>query len=171
MARRLKPSLSTQLTPILLAWMALVFALPVVADAVDIVEGIYELTSRELSDGTVQKPPQILGSLTMWEGHRNVNVLSTNPAGKKQSVSIVSSYTLTNKEFVETLKFRVVTNGTSGEPPKYLVSAPAKSAPVKVQGNRVAFSPPYTRPSLVFDGNGLVSTAEGKFVDTWKKLK
>jgi len=171
MLYRDKKPLPSRITLISLLLISCAFTLPSFADAVDIVEGVYELTSRELSNGTVQKPPQIIGSLTMWKGHRNVNVLSTNPAGKRQSVSIVSMYTLTNKEFVETLKFRVVTNETSGEPPKYLVSGPAKSAPVKVQGNRVTFSPPYTRPSLVFDGNGLVSTAEGKFVDTWKKVK
>src|SRR5712691_11083075 len=66
------------------------------------IEGTYQLISRKLPDGTVLKPPDIMGLLTYTKTHRNFNIVIKDATGKFYSYSLVSTYTLTPTEYSET---------------------------------------------------------------------
>jgi hypothetical protein len=46
------------------------------------IEGTYRLVSRQLPDGTVLKPPDIMGLLTYTKSHRNFNIVWKDATGK-----------------------------------------------------------------------------------------
>jgi len=46
------------------------------------IEGTYKLSSRKLPDGTVLKPPDIMGLLTYTKSHRNFNIVWKDATGK-----------------------------------------------------------------------------------------
>src|SRR5438270_14055431 len=63
------------------------------------IEGTYQLVSRTLSDGTVLKPPDIMGLCTFTKSHRNFNIVQKDATGKFSSTSNVSTYKLTATEY------------------------------------------------------------------------
>jgi hypothetical protein len=65
------------------------------------IEGTYQLISRKLADGTVLKPPDIMGLQTYTKRYRNFNILSKDAEGKFTSASFVSTYTLTPTEYTD----------------------------------------------------------------------
>jgi hypothetical protein len=89
-----------------LVGMVLLFAIAASAQAPSI-EGTYQLISRKLPDGTVLKPPDIMGLITNTKSHRNVNIVQKDATGKFTSTSYVLTYKLTATEYSETLLFRI----------------------------------------------------------------
>ena len=134
------------------------------------IEGTYQLVSRTLPDGTVLKPPDIMGLFTYTKTHRNFNVLWKDATGKFASFSVVSTYKLTPTEYSETLLFSIRTDQIGGKDIVYDLAGKTQSVPVKMEGGHLQFKPPFDRPALVFEGNKITATLEGEFVDVWEKV-
>jgi hypothetical protein len=149
--------------------MALLFAIAASAQTPSI-EGTYQLISRKLSDGTVLSPPHIMGLFTYTKSHRNFNIVLKDATGKFFSYSLVSTYKLTATEYSETLLFSILNDQIGGKDIVYDLSGKTQSVPVKMDGGRLQFKPPFDRPSLVFEGNKITATLDGGFVDVWEKV-
>jgi hypothetical protein len=152
-----------------LVGMVLLFALTASAQAPSI-EGTYKLLSRQLPDGTVLKPPDIMGLITNTKSYRNVNILQKDAAGKFTSTSYVLTYKLTATEYSETMLFRIFNDQIGGKDIVYDVSERTQSVPVKLEGARIQFKSPFNPPTAVYEGNKMTATLEGQFVDTWEKV-
>jgi hypothetical protein len=135
------------------------------------IEGTYKLISRKLPDGTTLTPPTIMGLQTFTKDHRNFNVFWKDSTGKVFSYSVASTYKLTGKEYTETLMFAIMNDQIGGKQIDYNLSGETKTAPVKIEGKKVEVKLPFDPPSVVFEGNKIVGTAEGMFVDYWEKVK
>ena len=118
------------------------------------IEGTYQLISRQLPDGTMLKPPAIMGLFTYTKSHRNFNIVWKDDPGKFFSYSLASTDKLTSTEYSKTLLFSILNDQIGGKDIVYDLSGKTQSVPVKV----------------VFKGNKLTATAEGRFVDLWEKV-
>ena len=156
--------------PGVLSGMVLLFAIAASAQAQSI-EGTYKLISRQLPDGTMLRPPDIMGLFTYTKTHRNFNVIWKDAQGKFFSYSIVSTYKLTPAEYSETILFSILNDQIGGKEIVYDLSGKTQSVPVKMEGGRIQFKFPFDPPSGVFEGNKLTATAEGRFVDFWEKVQ
>jgi hypothetical protein len=134
------------------------------------IEGTYQLVSRKLPDGTMQRPPEIMGLLTYTKSHRNFNVVWKDTNNKFFSYSLISTYALTPTEYRETMLFSILNDQIGGKDIVYDLSGKSQSVPVKVQGGRIQFKLPFDPPSVVFEGDTMTATAEGRFVDVWEKV-
>jgi hypothetical protein len=134
------------------------------------IEGTYQLVSRTLPNGTVLKPPDIMGLFTYTKSHRNFNVVWKDATSKFASYSVVSTYKLTPTEYSETLLFSIRTDQIGGKDIVYDLAGKTQSVPVKMEGGHIQFKPPFDRPALVFEGNKITATLEGEFVDVWEKV-
>jgi len=152
-----------------LVGMVLLFALSASAQAPSI-EGTYKLISRKLPDGTMLRPPDIMGLFTYTKTHRNFNIVQKDATGKFRSFSVVSTYKLTATEYSETLLFSILNDQIGGKEIVYDLSGKTQSVPVKMEGGRIQFKPPFDPPSLVFEGNKITATLEGR-VDVWEKVQ
>jgi hypothetical protein len=150
--------------------MTLLFALSAAAQTPSI-EGTYQHVSRKLPDGTMLSPPEIIGLLTYTKSHRNFNIVWKDATGKFFSYSLVSTYTLTATEYSETLLFSILNDQIGGKEIVYDLSGQTQSVPVKKEGGRMQFKPPFDPPSCVFEGDKMTATAEGRFVDVWEKVQ
>src|SRR5712691_9686277 len=117
------------------------------------IEGTYQLISRKLPDGTMLKPPDIMGLCTYTKSHRNFNFVQKDAAGKFLSGSRVSTYKLTATEYSETLLFSIVNDQIGGKDIVYDLSGKTQSVPVKMEGGRIQFKSPFSPRSLVYEGN------------------
>jgi hypothetical protein len=133
------------------------------------IEGTYKLVSRQMPDGTMLRPPETIGLFTYTKTHRNFNILQKGATGQWASFSVVSIYTLSPTEYTETLLYSVRTDLASGKDPVYDLSGETRSAPVTMDGGRIAFKAPFEPPSFVFEGNRLTATRDGR-VDIWEKV-
>jgi hypothetical protein len=131
------------------------------------IEGTYQLISRKLPDGTVIKPPDIMGLSTNTKSHRNFNIVQKDATGKFSSTSRVSTYKLTATEYSETVLFSIVNDQIGGKDIVYDLSSQTRSAPVTVEGGRIQFKSPFNQRSFVFEGNKWTSTAENRFMSTF----
>jgi hypothetical protein len=131
------------------------------------IEGTYQLVSRTLPDGTVLKPPDIIGLQTYTKSYRNFNILSKDAEGKFVSRHIAATYTLTPTEYTETTLFHIVVRGQDvrHEP----AGQPQRSA-VTVDAGRLQFERPVEQRVTVFEGNKFTSTS-GRNVDVWEKVQ
>jgi hypothetical protein len=134
------------------------------------IEGTYQLVSRKLPDGTIQRPPEIMGLLTYTKSHRNFNVVWKDANHKFFSYSLVSTYTLTPTEYREALLFSILNDQIGGKDIVYDLSGKTQSVPVKIDGGRLQFKLPFDPPAVVFEGDTMTATAEGRFVDIWEKV-
>jgi hypothetical protein len=130
------------------------------------IEGTYKLSSRQLPDGTMQKPPDIMGLFTYTKSHRNFNILSKDAEGKFLSLSIVSTYTLTPTEYTETPLFSI---SVRGQEIRHDLSGQTQRAAVTVDAGRLQFQRPVEQRSVVFEGNKMTSTSANS-VDVWEKV-
>jgi hypothetical protein len=134
------------------------------------IEGTYQLVSRTLPNGTMLKPPDIMGLFTYIKTHRNFNIVIKDATGKFYSYSLVSTYKLTPTEYSETLLFSILNDQVGGKDIVYDLSGKTQSVPVKMAGGRIEFKPPFDPPVLIFEGNKMTATLEGAFVDVWEKV-
>jgi len=135
------------------------------------IEGTYRLISRQTPDGTMLRPPEVMGLFTYTKTHRNFNSVMKDAAGKFRSFSLVSTYTLTAAtEYTETLLYSVRTDQSGGKEPVYDFSGQTGRAPVTVEGGRIQFKAPFAPPAFVFEGNKLTATLDGR-VDVWEKVE
>jgi hypothetical protein len=130
------------------------------------IEGTYKLSSRKLADGTVLKPPDIMGLQTYTKSYRNFNILNKNAEGKYDSLSIVSTYTLTPTEYTETPLFSI---SVRGQEIRHDLSGQTQRAAVTMDAGRLQFHRPVEQRVTVFEGNGFTSTGANN-VDVWEKV-
>jgi len=140
------------------------------------IEGTYQFVSRTLPDGTMLKPPDIMGLCTFTKSHRNFNLVQKDATGKFSSTSFVSTYKLTATEFTQTLLFSIRTDQIGGKDIVYDLSGKTGSTPVTVEAGRIQFKETFAGPfgtrSFVFEGNKWTSTAENNAnVDVWEKVQ
>jgi len=76
------------------------------------IEGIYRLISRQPPDGTMLKPPDIMGVWIYSKNHRTFNSVRKDTSSKFSST--VSTYKLTTSEYSETLLFSIRNNQIGG---------------------------------------------------------
>ena len=139
------------------------FSTTVVAQAPSI-EGTYRLVSRTLSNGTVLRPPDVMGLQTYTKTHRNFNIYSKDQAGTITSRSIVATYILTPTEYIETTLFHVFVRG---QEIRHEVSTPPQRSAVTAEGGRLQFR--LEQRVSVFEGNRFTATS-GTSVDLWEKV-
>lgn len=132
--------------------------------------GTYRLVSRQMPDGTVLRPPEVIGLFTYTKTHRNFNILQKGATGQWGSFSVVSTYTLTPTAYTETLLYSVRTDLASGKDPIYDRSGETRSAPVTVDGGRLQFQAVFEPVTFAFEGNRLTATRDGR-VDIWEKVE
>jgi hypothetical protein len=136
------------------------------------IAGTYRLVSRQFPDGTMLKPPEVMGLFTYTKTHRNFNILQKGATGQWGSFSVASTYTLTPTAYTETLLYSVRTDLASGKDPVYELSGETRSAPVTINGGRLEFKAPFEPRVLVFEGNKITATAANNAnVDTWEKVE
>ena len=141
------------------------------------IEGTYKFISRQLSDGTVVRPPDIMGLLTFTKSYSSFNIVQKDATGKFRSHSRVATYTLTATEYSETYLFDIVDDQIRGKEIVYRLSGQTRSAPVTVEGKRIQFKFSERRdlfpgrPTEVFEGDKMTAIAEGRFVDIWEKVQ
>jgi hypothetical protein len=136
------------------------------------IEGTYTLISRQFPDGTMLRPPDVMGLWTYTKTHRNLNVIRKDATGKCSSFSLMSTYTLTGTEYRETVLFSIRTDQIGGKDIVYDLSGQTRSAPVTVEGGRIQFTLPFESRALVFDGNQVTATAANNAnVDIWEKVE
>jgi hypothetical protein len=169
------PMVRTTVPMLLVLTLALSFAgeppTPQASSAPSI-EGTYTLLSRQLPDGTILRPPEIMGLSTNTKSHSNFNFVQKDATGKFASFSSVSTDTLMATEYRETVLFSIRTDQIGGKDLVYDLSGETRSVPVTVDGGRLQFKSPFTRRSIVFEGNTWTSAAENHAnVDIWDKVE
>lgn len=132
------------------------------------IQGSYILISRELPDGTVLRPPEIMGLFTYTETHRNFTIVGADAMGKF-FISRGATYTFSPTEYSETQLFNIANDASDRTQVVYDVTAATVKAPVTVSGDRVQFKPG-AEPVLTFEGTTLTATQDGQFVDTWERI-
>jgi hypothetical protein len=152
------------------ALIVLLFAISASAQAPSI-EGTYRLISRQLPDGAILKPPDIMGLWIYTKSNRTYNSVRKDATGKFASSSLVSTYKLTATEYSETLAFSIRTDQIGGKDIVYDLLGKTQSAPVKIEAGHIQFKLPFERPTVMFEGNKMTATVEGVLVDIWEKVQ
>ena len=135
------------------------------------IEGTYKLVSRNLPDGKIQGPPDVMGLLTYTKNYRNFNVIWKDAKGKFFSISLGSTYKLTAAEYSETNLFYIRNDQIGGRQTVYDITGQTGTSPVMVKNGSVEFKLPlFKEPSVVFKGNKFTATTSD-FVDTWEKVQ
>ncbi|MEW5702137.1 MAG: hypothetical protein AB1792_07915 [Candidatus Zixiibacteriota bacterium] len=135
------------------------------------VVGTYRLVSRQLPDGTVKSEPDVTGILTFTNAHRNLNVIWKGPNDALCSYSLASRYQIKSGTLKEKILFSSLNDHLLGQKTGYdLVK---KSQLVRIVTGQTAsgFTPSIETPTMIVDGNRIISTAEGAFIDTWEKTE
>jgi hypothetical protein len=134
--------------------------------------GTYQLVSRELPDGTKQKPPDVIGLITFMKDRRNFNIHWKDANGKSVSISSIATYKLTGKEYSEQNIYFMINDEIGGKGITYDLSGVNGTSPVKAKSSRIEFQLPlHGEPYVVFEGNKFTATEAGAFVDHWEKIK
>ena len=142
----------------------LLFASAALAQAPSI-EGTYRLVSRTLRDGTVVRPPDVMGLQTYTKSHRNFNILSKDADGQFMSRSIVATYSLTLTEYIETTLFQIFVRG---QEIRREVSTPPERSSVTVDAGRIQFRT--EQRVTVYERNRFTATSPAS-VDVWEKVE
>jgi hypothetical protein len=156
--------------PGVLIGMVLLFATCASAQTPNI-EGTYKLIWRQLPDGAMLKPPNIMGLWIYSKEDRIFNFIRKDASGKFASLSLVSTYKLTATEYSETLLFSIRNNQIDGKGIVYDVLEKTRSVPVKMENGRVQFKLPFERPMVMLETNKITATGEGGIVDVWEKVQ
>ena len=93
------------------------------------IEGTYKLVSRELPNGTKQGPPDVLGLITYTKEYRNFNVYVKDATGTSFSISSISTYKLTDKEYSEKNIYYMVNDESGGKGVTYDLSSSTATSP------------------------------------------
>jgi hypothetical protein len=135
------------------------------------IQGTWKLVSRDMPDGTKLKYPEIVGLLTFTEKNRNFNVCWQNASGKHFSMSLISEYKLTDKEYSEKNLYRFTNDEINGGGLQYDMSGKSGKSPVKWDGGKMEIRLPlFNEPAIVIEGNKLTATRAGEFTDSWEKV-
>ena len=138
------------------------------------IEGTYRLVRRELPDGRVQQPPQVLGHHSYTRTHRHTTVAWKDAAGQWYSQSYVAVYRLSPDRYVEAPVYLAVSDPAGGSGPVNKVGGDAVQSPVTTADGTVRFEAPapFERALNIefeYDNGGFRATGRGLFVDYWVK--
>lgn len=131
------------------------------------IEGTYRLVARELPDGTRQGAPDVIGLMTYTNGYRNFSIMWKDSEGKLVSISLASTYKLTDTSYTENNLFFIKTVGD-----KVIsdVSGQTRTSALSVQDGRIRFEVVFfAEPTLEFE-NGKFKAEGPGFVDYWEKV-
>lgn len=167
---RLLTALVLSITLLLSAW-AIASGTPKATAKNPSIEGTYQLVSRTLPDGTKMASPDIIGLLTFTKTHQNFNVFWKQPDGKKFSLSIISTYKLTDKDYTETRLYMLQNDELTGKGLTYDFSGQSKTVPITIAGGSIKIKMPFDPPTVTFSENGLTGVAESMFTDYWEKIE
>jgi hypothetical protein len=147
----------------LVAITTVIFTSPGFAQVPNI-EGNYRIVSRTLKDGTVLKPPEIIGLQTYTKQYRNFNFTFKNTEGKIVSRSQISTYSLTPTDYIEDNVFHLyVVGGQIQDVPNEKIRSK-----VTVEGPRISYST--ARRQVVHEAGGFTSTSPND-TDVWEKIQ
>jgi len=135
------------------------------------IEGTYVLESRVLADGSVVKPPAIIGLYNIEAGYVNFNLAQSAPDGKVHSMSLVGVYTFTPAQFTQEIIYFSV-NDEMGIGAQYDFENKSGSSPVTVKDGVIEFVfPPHDKVKGRFEGKKFTATrVDGAYIDNWKKV-
>lgn len=163
---------------LLFVGMAVIVALPVASVKAESMKtpsgimGTYQLISRELPDGTKQKPPDVMGLTTFTRDRRNLIVYWKDAKGKSVSISYIATYKMTGKEYSEKNIYFMINDEIGGKGITYDLSGENGTSAVKAEGRRIEFQLPlHGEPYVAFEGDKFSATRAGEFVDHWEKIK
>jgi hypothetical protein len=127
---------------------------------------------RELPDGIVQAPPDVMGLLTYTKKYRNFNVMWKDARGKFFSISSVATYKLTSTVYREKNIYYMINDEIGGEGISYDLESESGISSVTVEDGRIKFQfPLHDEPSVVFEKDKLTATKPEEFVDYWEKVE
>lgn len=113
-----------------------------------------------------------MGLLSYAQTHRSIAVVGEDSSGKFFAIR-GATYTLSPTEYTETVLFRATNLSASASDRTqidYDVPAQSVRTPVTVAGNRIEFRVP-DEPVFAFEGTTMIATQEGRFVDTWERVR
>jgi len=134
------------------------------------IEGTWRLTARELADGRVLRPPEVVGLLSLSSGFRNMNVAWKDSSGKWSFHSVVASYRLSAAQYTETLLFSAYHNSMNGEEVHYSGGAKSQTVSVTPKAGTIVIAVPWGEPVMSFEGDRMSSKREGAFTDRWERI-
>lgn len=137
------------------------------------IEGTYRLVRRELPDGTVQRPPEVNGTMTYTKTIRNFSVVWKDDKGRHYSECYVARYRLTEGEYEETSEYLIVSDEIWGSGVSYNLSAHTAKSAVSVKDGKLRFALPQPFEeggTLEFEGDQFKAEAKDMFVDYWEKV-
>ena len=94
--------------------------------------------------------------MTLTKTHRNMNVM-VKDGGKHFSLSQVSTYKLTDREFSETLLFQIQRDRGQGNHLRHERQNAALAGPNRGPSDRVQY--PFEAPTMTFDGDKATARA------------
>lgn len=151
----------------------LLCAFPAIGQSPLGIEGTWRLTARELADGRVLRPPQVVGLLTLSSGSsgfRNMNVAWKDSSGKWSFHSVVASYRVSAAQYTETLLFSAYHNSKNGEEVHYSGGAESQTVPLTTKAGTIVIPVPWGEPVMTFEGDRMSSKREGAFIDRWERI-
>jgi hypothetical protein len=132
-------------------------------------DGTWRLAMRKLPDGTVLKPPAILGMSTVKNGVEHIVVYWTTPEGKPASVSEIFRREWGHAQSKTTPMLKIVDDG-SGKAPEYQLGGATKITPITRMGTRVSYQHPLDPPFIEENGDTVKATIDG-VVDYWERVR
>lgn len=131
-------------------------------------EGRYELAWRELPDGRVVRPPEVLGAMDISATRRNLNV-SWLKDGQRHALALVSHWRIEGERLYETSVYRLT--DFAGQGVTYRTEPVSGSSPVHREPGVLRVQMPLDgEPEVEVRADGLTSRKPGAFVDHWRRL-
>lgn len=132
-------------------------------------EGSYELAWRELPDGRVVRPPEVLGAMDITATRRNLNV-SWLKDGERHALALVTAWRIEGGRLHETSVYRLT--DFAGQGVAYRTEPVSGSSPVELEPGVLRVQMPLDgEPEVEVRADGLTSRKPGAFVDHWRRVR
>lgn len=134
------------------------------------IDGTYELTERVMADGTVLRPPAVVGLYTLADGRFSLNLFAKDPDGTLASESTVGRFSFSADKYCEWITYTI---RKDLDKPGVTNEAPALTdhcTTVISKDGRFNFSPPGEGVEASFGAERFTARIGGEFVDHWKKI-
>ena len=138
------------------------------------IEGTYRLTHRERPDGTVERYPEIRGTLSFSRDIRQFSIIWRDDAGKLQSRCYVARYKISEKAYEETADY-LIDGDEETSTTRHEVAQMTASSPISLDGDTLSFDLPQSFEKVLsiraeFRGDTLVTSAKDLFKDFWERV-
>lgn len=142
------------------------------AQEINSIDGTYVLESRVLADGTVIKPPELIGLYNLQAGYINFNLVNRDKSGKVQSVSYIGKYSFNMERYYQEILYVSVNNEIDSVPVSYDFEKKSGTSEVKADKGQIEFTfPPQNQIKAIFDsGTFKAQRVDGAYTDNWKKI-